>query len=129
MVLHDHILALDVASLVEALSERNGTARIGRPGIDETNDRQRRLLRTYRKRQGSRRAAEKRDEFATAAHSITSSAGRAARSADRGRAPAKGTVAPAPVTAVRHPSVCIPIGISCGPYRAGLWHWLDPSTP
>src|SRR6516225_7267955 len=28
------------------------------------------------------------------------------------------------VTAVRHPSFCILTGISCAPYRAGLWHWL-----
>src|SRR5262245_18897670 len=39
------------------------------------------------------------------------------------------SVAAAPVTAVCHPSFCIPTRISCAPYRAGLWHRLDPSTP
>ena len=65
MVLDRHVLALDVAGFVEALAERSGIARggLGRPGVDEADDRHRRLLRARRERP-RRRAAEQRDELA-----------------------------------------------------------------
>src|SRR6516162_3555662 len=75
MVLDRHVLALDVPGFVEAFTERSGNARggIGRPNVDEADDRHRRLLRPRRKRPSGCRAAEKGDELASP-HSITSSA-------------------------------------------------------
>src|SRR5262249_2926497 len=74
VVLHCHILTLDVAGFVEAFAERSGLAHggLGRPAVDEAHDRHRRLLRPRRKRPRCR-AAEQRDELAPF-HSITSSA-------------------------------------------------------
>jgi hypothetical protein len=60
VVLHRHILALDVAGFVEALAERGGKGRIGRSGIDESDDGHRRLLRPRRERPGGRGAAKRR---------------------------------------------------------------------
>ena len=71
VVLDRYILALDVAGFVEALTERNGAARIGRPAVDERDYRHPRLLRARRKRP-RRRPGEQRDERA-AIHSMTSS--------------------------------------------------------
>ena len=47
VVLHRHVLALDVAGFAEAFTERSGTAHggLGRPGVDEADHRHRRLLR------------------------------------------------------------------------------------
>src|SRR5262249_39887016 len=59
-----YVLALDVAGFVEALAERGGKGWIGRSGIDESDDRYRRLLRPRRERPHCR-AAEKGDEIAT----------------------------------------------------------------
>ena len=39
MVLHRYVLALEVADFVEALAERSSKGRIGRSGIDESDDR------------------------------------------------------------------------------------------
>src|SRR5262252_9232152 len=74
MVLHRHVLTLDVADFVEAFVERSGITRggIGRPDGDEADDWHRRLLRARREWPRDR-AAEQRDELA-AFHSITSSA-------------------------------------------------------
>src|SRR5262249_17383025 len=47
---------------------------LGRPVVDEADDRHRCLLRTRRQRPRYRRAAEQRYELAAAAHSITPSA-------------------------------------------------------
>ena len=59
VVLHRHVLTLDVAGFVEALTERTSNARrgLGRPAVDEANHRHRRLLRMRCKRPGDRRAA------------------------------------------------------------------------
>src|SRR5262249_17737198 len=65
MVLHRHVLALDVAGLVKALAKRGGKGRIGRPGIDESDGRHRWLLGARLERPSGSRAAEQRDEFAT----------------------------------------------------------------
>ncbi len=73
VVLDRYALALEVAGFVEALAERGGKGRIGRPGIDESDDRHRRLLRARRERPRHCRATEQHDELATF-HSITSSA-------------------------------------------------------
>src|SRR5262245_20255071 len=75
MVLDRHVLTLDVADFVEAFEEGSGITRggIGRPDVDETDDRYPRLLRARRKGPRHRRAAEERDEL-PADHSITSSA-------------------------------------------------------
>ena len=61
VVLHRHVLTFDVACFVEALTERGHlTLRgLGRPGIDESHDQRRRLLRTRGERPRGRRAAEK----------------------------------------------------------------------
>src|SRR5262245_2997844 len=58
MVLHHHVLALDIAGLVKAFTERSGWARgsLGRPAGDKTDDRDRRLLRARRERPGRRAA-------------------------------------------------------------------------
>src|SRR5262249_34222846 len=65
MVLDHHVLALDVAGFAEAFAERSRIARggIGRPNVDEADDRQRRLLRPRREWPHSRRAAEQCDEL------------------------------------------------------------------
>src|SRR6516165_1493693 len=75
VVLHCHVLALEVAGFVEAFTERSGLARgvPSRPAVDEADDRHRRLLRLRPERPRHRRAAEQRDEVASL-HSITSSA-------------------------------------------------------
>src|SRR5262249_45169202 len=69
-------LTLNVTALFETLPKRGQElhVRISRSRAHEANDRYHRLLRTRRERPGNRRAAEQRDELATAAHSITSSA-------------------------------------------------------
>src|SRR5215467_321907 len=70
-----HVLALDVARLGQTLAECNHSLGfVGRPTADESNHRHRRLLRPRRERPRGTCAAEQRDELATAAHSITSSA-------------------------------------------------------
>src|SRR5262249_6873124 len=76
MVLHRHVLALDVAGFVEALAEPGNKGRIRQSGTDEADHRHRRLLRPRRERPRNR-AAEKRKEltaFQPRDHSITSSA-------------------------------------------------------
>src|SRR5262245_32018080 len=69
-----HVLAFDVARLLQALMECAQTLRdiVGRSQIEKSDHRQRRLLRARRQRP-RRRAAEDRDKLA-AFHSITSSA-------------------------------------------------------
>src|SRR6516165_2009899 len=76
VVLDHHVLALDVAGFVEGFAERSRIAPrgLGRPNIDEADDRHRRLLRACSKRPRSRRSAEQSDEIAPPNHSITSSA-------------------------------------------------------
>src|SRR6516165_9671904 len=74
MVLHRHVLALDVAGFVEALAEPGNKGRIKQSGIDEADHWHcRLLLRACRERPRSH-AAEQRDELAPPDHSITSSA-------------------------------------------------------
>src|SRR5262249_4568811 len=73
MVLHRHVLALDVAGFVEALAEPGNKGRIRQSGIDEADHWHHRLLRRRRQRPRRRRTADKRDEVASV-HSITSSA-------------------------------------------------------
>ena len=67
VVLDGHVLALDVASFVEAFAERGRKARggIGRPVSDKPDYRQRRLLRARGERPRRRRTAEKGDELAS----------------------------------------------------------------
>src|SRR5262249_22931021 len=69
-----YVLTLDIAGILQALPKSAQT--LGRPvrrcGVEEPNNRHRRLLRARRERP-RRRAAEERDELA-AHHSITSSA-------------------------------------------------------
>jgi hypothetical protein len=50
MVLHRYVLALEVAGFVEALAERAGKERIGRPADDECDNSRCRLLRARRER-------------------------------------------------------------------------------
>src|SRR5262245_2526778 len=78
------ILALDVAGLAQAISERRSeiSVSIRVTGIEKPNYGHRRLLRARRERP-RRRAAEQRDECAPS-HSITSSA-RASTLAGRSR--------------------------------------------
>src|SRR5262249_41365668 len=65
MVLHRHVLALDVAGFVEALAEPGNKERIRQSGIDEADHWHcRLLLRARRERPRGRRAAEQRDECA-----------------------------------------------------------------
>jgi hypothetical protein len=45
VVLHRHVLTLDVAGFVEALPERTGNSRLGRLAVDEADHWHRRLLR------------------------------------------------------------------------------------
>ncbi len=65
VVLDRHVLAFDVAALVEAFAERGHITRggIGRPVSDKPDHRQRRLLRVCGERPRRRRAAEKGDEL------------------------------------------------------------------
>src|SRR5262245_54300053 len=69
------VLALDQAAVLEALTKCAEQMRVGggRCAVEESDHRNRRLLRPRRKRPRRRRAAEQRDEVA-AFHSITSSA-------------------------------------------------------
>src|SRR5215472_18015819 len=73
VVLHGHVLALNVAGFVEAFTKRVSKAhrRLGRPEVDECDDRQCRLLRARGKRPCCCGAANKCDERAPP-HSITS---------------------------------------------------------
>src|SRR5271165_670718 len=64
VVLHRHVLALDIADFAEAQAERGDMARNGRPAVDETDNRYRRLLRASGERPGDGRSADKRDELA-----------------------------------------------------------------
>src|SRR5262249_47196473 len=75
VVLHRHVLALDVAGFVEALAERASNAHggLGRPTVDKAYHWHRWLLRA-RCQRPCRRTAEQRDELAPPDHSITSSA-------------------------------------------------------
>ena len=65
-VLDGHVLALDVADLIEALPKcsSNRCSLTGRPEVEEPDHRHRRLLRPRRERPRRRRAAEQRDELA-----------------------------------------------------------------
>src|SRR5262245_24865160 len=62
MVLHRHIVTLDVADFVEAITECSGTLDIIRRAGDESDNRHRRLLRARCERP-SGRAADDRDEL------------------------------------------------------------------
>src|SRR5262249_44600870 len=78
VILDRHVLAVDIAGLVEALTECSTKACgfLGRPAGHEADNRHRRLLRARRERPRSR-ASEQRDERASLhlrGHSITSSA-------------------------------------------------------
>src|SRR5262249_7875924 len=76
VVLDEHVLALDVAAFAEAFAERGCRAggAIERPTADKADHWQRWLLRARRERPGGCRAADKRDELAAGAHSITPAA-------------------------------------------------------
>src|SRR5215471_7575451 len=65
VVLDRHVLAFDVAGFIEAFAKPGHVARvgIGRPGSDEPDHRQRRLLRARRERPSRYTAADKCDEF------------------------------------------------------------------
>jgi len=65
MVLHRHVLALDVAGFVEALAEPSNKGRVRQSGIDEADHRHRPLLRARRERPWRCRAAKQRYELAT----------------------------------------------------------------
>src|SRR5262245_23575294 len=75
-ILDRHILAFDVPAFADALPEcGHKTCSVGgRRAAEEPDHRHRRLLRARRERPRGRRAADERDELATAAHSINSSA-------------------------------------------------------
>src|SRR5262249_26710731 len=75
-ILDRHILAFDVPAFADALPEcGHKTCSVGgRRAAEEPDYRHRRLLRARRERPRCHRATEQRDELATAAHSITSSA-------------------------------------------------------
>ena len=49
-ILDAHVLAFDVAALLQTLSKRNREQRRGRAGAEDTDDRHHRLLRTRRQR-------------------------------------------------------------------------------
>src|SRR5262249_33153662 len=72
---NDQIPSLGKCGFAQAAAERCNHARrlAGRAATEESNDRHRSLLRAYRERPRSRRAADERDELAPP-HSITSSA-------------------------------------------------------
>ncbi len=69
------VLALDKARVFQSLAERGEKLRciVGRAGVEESDNRHRRLLRARRERPRGCRATEQRDELAPV-HSITSSA-------------------------------------------------------
>src|SRR6516162_8848036 len=73
MVLDRHVLPLDVAGFVEALTERIAPETNGLPRVHVADDWHRRLLCPRGKRPRSS-AADERDELAPLNHSITSSA-------------------------------------------------------
>jgi hypothetical protein len=64
MVLHFHVLALDITDFAEAFAKRSGMARNGRSGLDEADDRHRRLLRARGERP-SRRTGKRSNEFSS----------------------------------------------------------------
>src|SRR5262249_11926499 len=74
-ILDRHILALDIAGLLQTLMKRayHGCEAVGQSAVEEPDHRHRRLLRARRERPRGRRAAEQQYELA-ALHSITSSA-------------------------------------------------------
>src|SRR5262249_18759731 len=74
VVFHPHVLAFDIAAFTKPFLECgcSEARRIGRPGIDKCDNRDR-LLRARRERPRRCYAAEQRDELASP-HSITSSA-------------------------------------------------------
>src|SRR5262249_59368364 len=77
MIHEGHILAVDIAGVLEALAKPAQTVddmRVKCSWAEEPNNRHRRLLRTRHQRPCHSRAAEQRDELAPASHSITSSA-------------------------------------------------------
>ena len=72
-----HVLALDIAALLQGLAKYAQIVRVRRVrrcGAEEPNHRHRRLLPARRQRPCGRCAAEQRDELAAGSHSITSSA-------------------------------------------------------
>src|SRR5262249_16812104 len=75
-VFNGHVLALDVAAILQALAKCAQTVRhsVSRSGVKKPDHRHRRLLRARRERPRCSSAAEKRDELAAGGHSITSSA-------------------------------------------------------
>src|SRR2546430_828858 len=70
------VVPFDKTGLIQALVERSQVVRKSFAGssVEEPDHRHRRLLRARRERPHSCPAAKQRDELATAAHSITSSA-------------------------------------------------------
>src|SRR5262249_50258193 len=73
VVLHCHVLALDVADFAEALPKRRRAGRggIGRHEVNEANDRHRGLLRVHYKRPRSPCAAKQHDEVAAPHRGLT----------------------------------------------------------
>ena len=93
-VFNRHVLALDVACLLQALAECAQTIRVRRQAmwVEEPDHRHRRLLRPRRERPRRRRAAEQRDELAPR---LTRSPRR------RGRAASGGTSRPSALAVFR----------------------------
>src|SRR5262249_28048058 len=75
-VLDRHVLALDIAGVLQALAKSAKRLResLGRLHVEESDHRRRLLLRARRERPRGRSAAEQCDEVAAGAHSMTSSA-------------------------------------------------------
>jgi len=71
-----HVPALDIARFLQPLTEciQHGPVSVERCAVEKPDHRRRSLLRARRQRPRRSRAAKQRDELATAAHSITSSA-------------------------------------------------------
>src|SRR5262249_31808815 len=102
-----YVLTLDIAGILQALPKSAQT--LGRPvrrcGVEEPNNRHRRLLRARRQRPRRRCTAEQRDERAALHHSITSSA--VARSVD-------GTSSPSALAVLRLITVWCLVGNCTG---------------
>src|SRR6516164_10046725 len=76
VVLDSDVLPFDITGFPETFTERGHITRsdFRSPGVEKLDHRHRRLLRARNEGPPGCRAAEQRDELATAAHSITSSA-------------------------------------------------------
>src|SRR5262245_23991179 len=116
---HD-LLAFNKARLIQSFSKRADDVeeRRGGPGVEKSHHRHRRLLRARRERPSHHSTAEKCDELAAAAHSITSSAATSK--------PA-GTVRPRAFTVLMLTTVSYLVG-TCTGRSAGLAISLSSSS-